>query len=529
MKIPKVEPEAPVKSLSADLAPDLTGRNRIVRNVLTSWAGHFLFIVAGFIMPRMIDERLGQDILGIWDLSWSVVSYINLVQLGIGSSISRFVAKCRAAGDEEGVNRAVSSVWVFLFAAGVVAFLLTAGLCLSFPYLFAYRLARNTATAQWVVFLLGVNISTGMWFSTYSGVVSGCHRWDIHNGLIACAHAVSVGCMVGSLYLGGGLITLSAITLACAVVNNLAHLIAAYRVYPGLQVRARLASWNQTMEMLIFGWKSLVPSVSELMLQQTVNILVLAYLGPSALALYARPKALVRVMQSLMAKFSYVLTATAGALDSEARIAELRDFLTKALRYAYYLILPPTIVLMVYGDTILGLWMGPAYRNWALPAVLAAGSLTTIAHMPVLSVLAGMDAHGRPGIANLTANCFAVATVVVSLWVTPTGLVGVASCAVIPVALVNGIYLPIYACRRLRMSMRECGAKVLRGPLLSSLPLIACLVGTRVSFHARPHVALACGMILGLVVVAVVYWQYALPPRVREVTRKLLRVVPVSR
>ncbi|MHC5062326.1 MAG: hypothetical protein ACYTFK_14830, partial [Planctomycetota bacterium] len=50
---------------------DLTGRDRLVSNVIFNWAAYSVFIVAGFIMPRLIDRRLGQELLGIWDFAWS--------------------------------------------------------------------------------------------------------------------------------------------------------------------------------------------------------------------------------------------------------------------------------------------------------------------------------------------------------------------------------------------------------------------------------------------------------------------------
>ena len=88
---------------------DLTGRDRLVSNVLFSWSAHFVFIAAGFIMPRMIDRRLGQELLGVWDFAWSLVSYFGLVQMGLTSSVNRYVARYRAVGDISGVNQVVSS------------------------------------------------------------------------------------------------------------------------------------------------------------------------------------------------------------------------------------------------------------------------------------------------------------------------------------------------------------------------------------------------------------------------------------
>src|SRR4030088_142418 len=101
-------------SASAD-SDDLTGRDRFVWNVLASWAGHFVFIVAGFIMPRQIDRHVGQVGLGVWDFGWTAVNYFSLAQIGVGVSVNRYVARYRAARDNEGLSRLISSVMLIQF------------------------------------------------------------------------------------------------------------------------------------------------------------------------------------------------------------------------------------------------------------------------------------------------------------------------------------------------------------------------------------------------------------------------------
>lgn len=101
------QPDKRTKDCQSDNVPqsDVTGRDRITRNVLASWGGYGVFIVAGFIMPRLIDTRIGQEALGVWDFAWSLVAYFSLVQAGVVSSVNRFVAKYQAVGDLDGVNR----------------------------------------------------------------------------------------------------------------------------------------------------------------------------------------------------------------------------------------------------------------------------------------------------------------------------------------------------------------------------------------------------------------------------------------
>src|ERR1700689_2389968 len=92
-------PKAIIPTVISPVAPakeDLSGQDRLSRNVAFAWGGYAVNLVAGFIMPRLISDRLGQTTLGIWDFAWSVVSYFGLVQLGVSGSVSRYVARYRA-------------------------------------------------------------------------------------------------------------------------------------------------------------------------------------------------------------------------------------------------------------------------------------------------------------------------------------------------------------------------------------------------------------------------------------------------
>ncbi|MBN2589417.1 MAG: hypothetical protein JXA96_06120 [Sedimentisphaerales bacterium] len=42
---------------------DLTGRDNIASSVIYSWIGHLVLIIAGFIMPRIIDFKLNPKLL----------------------------------------------------------------------------------------------------------------------------------------------------------------------------------------------------------------------------------------------------------------------------------------------------------------------------------------------------------------------------------------------------------------------------------------------------------------------------------
>src|SRR5262249_21126034 len=157
-------------------------------NVMTSWGGHVVFIVAGFLMPRLIDAHLGQVALGMWDFGWSTVSYFVLAQAGVGSSVNRYVAEFRSTGDLGALHRTLASVTLIQLAAPLLALALTALVVWLLPMLFGARLGAGVETARWMIALLGASIAVQLAFDGFGGVLTGCHRWDVHNMVNAGAY-----------------------------------------------------------------------------------------------------------------------------------------------------------------------------------------------------------------------------------------------------------------------------------------------------------------------------------------------------
>lgn len=488
----------------------------MARNVLASWAAHLVFVVAGFVMPRFLDRYLGQELLGVWDFGWSLVGYFSLVQVGIGSSVDPFVAKYRAVHDVAGLNRAVSSAMCLQLLTAVTAGVVTLVVTWALPTLFGNRLGAHMAEAHGVVLLLGASICITIFINSYVGVLTGCYRWDVHNAINAGFHAATVAGMILALCLGGGVRTLAAITLVGTAATDITRAFMAYRVCPELRVRFGMARWSEAVRLLGFGAKTTLSSISGLLLQQTNSLIIAGYLGPAALALYSRPRSLVRNAQVFVNKFGFVLGPTASALHAGGQRGELRELLTKTGRVATYMALPMVLLFTIMGDPILHLWMGSRYEQGLVLGILAVGQLAEMTRQPLSSILTGMNLHGKLGFMNLGVAVFSVLLGIISVGVLGWGLVGAAISLALPVLIVNGIYMPIHACRRLGMPLGQYVVATSKGPLLCSIPFAACLVAARMIWPESPIIALGAGLASGGMVLALLYWKYALPPSLRD-------------
>lgn len=324
----------------------------------------------------------------------------------------------------------------------------------------------------------------------------------------------------------GGLCASAAIVLAGETLAAARRGILAHRVCQGLRLHPSLVQWATIKDLFAFGVKTLIPSVSNLFLNQTTSILIVAYLGPAALALYSRPRSLILHVQTLVNKMAMTLTPTTSSLQSTADVKEIVDLLVKSARYALYLSLPMVLILAVFGGAIMRFWMGPRYAHGWMPAILAIGYLPVIVQLPTLSMLAGLNAHGRAGIARFVASVISVALSVLVLKYLRWGLVGAALAITLPLAILNLVDIPRLICRRVGLAMRQYSLAVAAGPVLHTLPFAVCLVGARMVFPAKPLVGLAWGSAVGGIILGLVYWRHVVPDQVKRRVSRFRTAAP---
>jgi O-antigen/teichoic acid export membrane protein len=493
---------------------DLTGRERFGRNVAFAWGGYLVNVVSGFIIPRLISDRLGQTTLGIWDFCWSMVTYFGLVQLGMGGSVTRYVALYRAKGDTRGLNCSVSTIALFQKSVGWLA--LVVGIIVAWWVLplFGSRLGGELQAARWVVFILGAEIAMVIMLTVYGSVIVGCHRWDIHNSVSAITYGFIAAGMIGVLLLGGGLPALALSHCIFSVAGEVVRWRLTRRICPELIISSRLASWHSFREQARYGAKNLIPRLADLFSNQALSILITMYLGPAKLAIFSRPKGLMRTLQALAAKFGFILIPTASSLQAREDRVGLQTTLKTAPACIAALVLPPIVTLVILGDYVIRLWMGAKYVYPGLVPILAVGALAPLVQEPVWSILSGMNIHGRIALYKLGASIASAALLAAGLGLMRWNLLGAAICLTVPWLTVDGFVTPLYACRKVGIPLSEYYWRTFLQPALCLLPytcaLLAILLLERYTIW-WPITAVAGGVIGS----GYLYWRFLIPPQLR--------------
>jgi O-antigen/teichoic acid export membrane protein len=478
-----------------------------------------VFIVAGFLLPRMMDKTMGAAMLGVWDFSWSFVGYLRLIQLDVGSSVNRYVAKYRAQNNYEGLNRSVCSVMIVQIAMGLLILLVTGGICLIMPYLWGETLGKLLAVARWLVFLLGASTAFSFSMGAFSGVTTGYHRWDIYNLINSSAHLVSVLTMLALLKAGFGLLALGVVYACERVCASLLHCVAAHLICRKLSVSPRNFSIHQARAMLGFGGKGFATSMGRTLLYQTNSILLVRYLGPVSLAIYSRPLALFNQLRTFIAKFAHTLVPISSELKASKDSGALKDFILRSGAYGIYFALPPVVLLAVFGNVVMDIWMGEEYSRNCLVGIFAVGHFPAIANFSIYTILMGLNQHGYPALVNSVCAAGSIALSAVLLGIFHMDKLSVAISISSALAISDGMFLPWFLCRSNNLRISEYLQVVWGKTLLHCLPFIVVVSICKVYFDGIQGLLL--GMSGGGAVLSVIYYRILVPPRIKKRLGKL--------
>src|SRR5277367_1157927 len=157
-------------------------KRQIFRNVASSWFSLGVNILIGVFLSPFIVHRLGDAAFGIWVLIFSVTGYYGLFDLGIRSSVVRFVAKYHAIDDSQNLAEVINTSLFAYSAVGAVAMLLTIAGFFYVDYLFKIPPELHSS-ARWVFLTVGTSVAVEFPMGVFGGALEGLQRFYLVNGM----------------------------------------------------------------------------------------------------------------------------------------------------------------------------------------------------------------------------------------------------------------------------------------------------------------------------------------------------------
>ncbi len=408
-------------------------------------------MAVGFFLSPYIVHHLGNVAYGVWVLTISSINYLGMLDLGMRSSVLRFVSRARTVGNHEEASSAVSAaLWVRL-QVSVLVLLLSGVLALLFPVLFKVPLDIARA-AQIAVMIVGANLAMVMSMGVFGGVISGLNRYDLQTAITLIQLVFRVSGVVFVLRHGHGIVAIAICEFVAALIANVALVVVARRLYPELKVRLQRPERAMLRSLWSYSVYAFLTTVAIQLVYQTDNLVVGGFVSASAVAFYAIGASLVRYTDQFTSAMTMSFVPAASTYEAGGDATRLRSLYTGGTRAILAISLPILVTLLVRGRTFIGLWMGAQYmqRSGTVMILLASTMIISQTNSAAFSIAFGTDRHKvtakwavGEGVANLVLSL---------LLVHPFGIYGVAIGTVIPNLFIHLFLWPPFIAKMVGLS-----------------------------------------------------------------------------
>jgi O-antigen/teichoic acid export membrane protein/GT2 family glycosyltransferase len=431
-----------------------------------------------FLMPFTV-RHLGKSQYGLWMIVASVTYYFGLLDLGYGNGVVKHIVDADARGDITGVNRVVSTfICVYSVVGAIACVVCAAVVTLALPR-FPNLSAADVHTAQVVLAILGARIAIGYPMTVFGAVVNARQGFVLNNTIAIGLVALNALVTYLTLKSGQGLVALVACTTAVNLCGYVAYAWSARRVFPHLRVHVRHFSRTDWHDVSEYSFYLFVIGLGSQISFNLDNLVVGAYLGTAAVAVYAVAARLSEYQRRVCDQFSGMLFPVVLRWDAERNKAALQSTLIDGARVSTLLAAGVTTSLIGYARPLIAHWMGPGFDGTVVSFyVLAIVGVVMVSHAAQASILM---ATGRHRVVAAVWIVEGLANLVLSLvLVRPFGSVGVATGTLVPMAVGHiGVFTPV-ACRRCGVPVGQFLRMAFAPALISTIPAVTVCLALRI-------------------------------------------------
>lgn len=448
-------------------------KRQILKNVGSSWSALAVNVAMGIFLSPFILHRLGDTAFGVWVLIFSVTGYYGLFDLGIRSSIVRYVSKYTATGDREKLAQFINTALFTYTVVGVVSMVLTALLSSSVQHVFKVPPEMHSQT-RLLLLMVGASVSLGFPLGVFGGMLEGLQRFYILNWTSIGATLIRASLIVYFLSRGYGLLTVALITISLPMVSSILRGIIVFRLCPvplGLKHVDR-ASFRQ---MANYGGTTFLVMVAARLRFRTDELVLGTMMSTVAVTWFNIGARIVDYAQEFVTSLSQVFVPMASQSEALGNLDRVRKIYVAGNRACAFLILPIAATLIILGKHIIRIWMGARYVPHSYPVlvVMIIPFALFLSQAASGRVLFGLGKHQI--LAKITV-IEGIANLILSIALVPKlGIVGDALGTAIPLSFTCLVFLPRHLKKQIGVPVRSFLREAYTLPILLTLPLVGVL------------------------------------------------------
>lgn len=361
----------------------------LIKNINFNLSSTLFNMLTMFILTPFIINNLGTEEYGIYVILGTMIGFLGIMELGLGSATIYYVAKYYRKDDVNGINRVFSATFWIYFIVGMVLLLVTLSASEVLLALFNITSLEQEEGTKLIVYSV-VTFFMVFMSSSFIMVPQALLRYDLYSFLEIGQNIFRVIANILAIYLGTGLLGLLISNIVVALVYVIVSVITAYKLLPSLKLQ-----WPTIYgikEVFSYGVFSFFSSLIGMMWKYGDIFLISYFLGPMYVAFFSVPQQIMLKLLGLLGSIGKVLFPQYANINSnEERRKLFLDSTYLLLNASIIMFVPLTVIF----NDFLTLWISKDFANetYFIAILIAAGSIIRGAFISYQALFQGI---GKP-------------------------------------------------------------------------------------------------------------------------------------
>ena len=485
---------------------------------------HMIFeVLSTLLLTPFIISSLGDAEYGVYKLIAAITSYLLLLDLGMGNSVVRYVAKYKDNNDLESSRKYIGVCLVFYAIVSAVVLALGGVLVAFFQDIFATGLTPDEIElSKKLLVLTVINAAVTLGTSVFNNILIAYSKFSLSKGAAIAQIVIRIVVTAIALMLGFKSIAIVTINLVLTVLMRSFFVVYVLFV---MKLRPKLKGANAAFikDIIAYSTFILLQMIATQINAQADQVLLGMFVTSSAaiIGIYGVGSQLVQYFQSIGHALGGVLMpGVVKLVESGATPKQLQQEMVRIGRYSFAMLGMIFVGFLINGQSFLMLWVGQGYEDSYFVALML-----IFAYLFVLTENIGTQvlwAKNKHQLQSVIKICIVLLNVVLTIFLIKwKPLVGATIGTFISLMLGDVLCMNIVFKKEIGISLREYYCGLFKG-------VLPCLILSGVSGYAISLLPISglFGFVVNIVGMLTVYavsmWLFGFNSSEKQMLRGLL-------
>ncbi len=483
--------------------------NQLKAGAALNYVVIILNILVGLLYTPYMLRMMGQSEYGLYSLVASVISYLTVLDLGMGNAIIRYTAKYRAEGKTTEQYEMFGMFLVLYILIGIVAFGAGLGLYFNVDNLFgATMTVEELDKARIMMLFLIFNLAVTFPMSIFGSIITAYERFvfpKVVNIIRVVLNTAIMICLLEMGYKAIAMVVLQTVFNILTLVIN--YIYCKYKLQ--IKIFFRKFNWSFLKEVAIYSFWIFLNVIMDRIYWNTGQFVLGAFVGTSAVAVFAIAIQLEHIYMQFSTAISTVfLPKVTGMVTKNDNRKEISDLFVKTGRIQYIVMSLILSGFIVFGRDFINLWAGEGYKDVYIITLMFFVALL----IPMIQTLGItiLQARNQMKFRSLLYIGIAVVSLVFQIILSKKyGGIGCAISIAGALLLGQGLVINIYYCKKQELDILHFWKEILK---MSVVPIILIFVANYLlpNFVLDSWVKLSFAIGIFVVIYIPLFWIFSM-------------------